>query len=60
MHKCVMCGADTILFVNGVPYCVECDEQREKQAEPHPATKAQDGLPLASVRPHLRMDVKAR
>lgn len=26
MAKCSRCGADTILRVNGVPLCVECDK----------------------------------
>ena len=28
-------GADTILFINAVPICVECDEKREQVASPH-------------------------
>lgn len=32
MHKCVLCGADTILFINDFPICVKCDEEREKKA----------------------------
>jgi hypothetical protein len=33
MHKCVLCGADTILLINGIPTCVECDG---KDAETQP------------------------
>lgn len=28
--KCCECGAETCLFVNGVPICVVCDAKREK------------------------------
>jgi len=43
MHKCVLCGADTILFINGLPICVECDEEREKKTLQYPLpVKAQD------------------
>jgi hypothetical protein len=30
--KCCDCGAETCLFVNGVPICVVCDARREKAA----------------------------
>jgi len=25
MGKCSQCGADTILYVNGIPICLKCD-----------------------------------
>lgn len=28
--KCCDCGAETCLFVNGVPICVVCDAKRDK------------------------------
>ena len=43
MEKCVKCGADTILYVNGVPLCMKCDAAlslkkreagRESQSKP--------------------------
>src|SRR5689334_24558600 len=27
MKKCARCGADTVLFVNGIPLCVRCDTE---------------------------------
>jgi hypothetical protein len=36
MHKCVLCGADTILLIDGVPTCVECDEEGEKKTSQYP------------------------
>ena len=29
MHRCGVCGADTILCVNGTPICPKCDRERE-------------------------------
>jgi len=31
MAKCAECGADTHLFVNDVPVCVQCDAKREAE-----------------------------
>lgn len=31
MEKCVLCGADTILLVNGVPTCLQCDTKSEAE-----------------------------
>ena len=31
MEKCTYCGADTILRVNEIPTCVECDENSERR-----------------------------
>ncbi len=46
MVKCVDCGADTILYVNGVPVCRKCDQERDqkdqaqqKQLHPNPPSK---------------------
>jgi hypothetical protein len=30
MARCVRCGADTILFVNGTPVCTKCDDEENK------------------------------
>jgi hypothetical protein len=30
--KCCECGAETSLFVNGVPVCVACDAKRDAKA----------------------------
>jgi hypothetical protein len=30
MARCVKCGADTILFVNGTPICTKCDDEENK------------------------------
>ena len=27
MHKCCICGADTSLFVSGVPICMSCEDK---------------------------------
>ena len=29
MPRCLICGADTILHVNGTPICMKCDRERE-------------------------------
>lgn len=34
MEKCVYCGTDTMLRVNGVPICVKCDAIREAGGKP--------------------------
>jgi hypothetical protein len=31
MAKCVVCGAETNLFVNKVPICAKCDDEQEKK-----------------------------
>jgi hypothetical protein len=31
MEKCSKCGADTILFEDGVPICVRCSDERHKK-----------------------------
>jgi ligand-binding sensor domain-containing protein len=40
MAKCVRCGAETILYVNGVPVCVPCDDNKTSsqtaKKEPRP------------------------
>ena len=43
MEKCVICGAETMLIVGGVPMCVRCDDERERRGK----TKgdAQSGKP---------------
>jgi hypothetical protein len=33
MTKCVFCGTETVLHVNGVPMCLKCDQQREQKRE---------------------------
>jgi hypothetical protein len=39
MAKCSQCGAETPLYVNGVPLCLECDKKRLEEKEPRPPTK---------------------
>lgn len=34
MAKCLYCGADTILHINEIPVCVECDEKRNNSLKP--------------------------
>lgn len=45
MAKCYLCGAETVLHINGVPICVKCDEQTPEknsvQAEPDKKPEAQ-------------------
>jgi hypothetical protein len=36
MADCTYCGAETILQVNGVPVCVQCDK---RLSEPDPETR---------------------
>ena len=33
MDKCKYCGADTELYVAGVPMCIECSREAERQAK---------------------------
>jgi hypothetical protein len=40
MEKCVRCGAETILFVAGVPLCVDCDSDVDKAQLPNRPRKA--------------------
>jgi hypothetical protein len=34
MGKCTQCGADTILYVNGIPLCVKCDGAQKTPSIP--------------------------
>jgi hypothetical protein len=34
MAKCTRCGAQTALFINAVPICVNCDSVDERDAKP--------------------------
>jgi hypothetical protein len=49
MSKCVRCGAETRLYLNGVPICPECDE-KPKPAAPVPTKMppVQKNLEIAS------------
>ncbi len=49
MAKCVRCGAETILLVNGVPVCTDCDGKPVKPAA-SPATRESDPRPKQTVR----------
>jgi len=31
MPKCARCGAETSLYINGVPICLECAEKPDRQ-----------------------------
>ncbi len=31
LARCAECGADTILYVNGVPLCLKCDYKLRKE-----------------------------
>ena len=33
MLPCSVCGTPTLLLVNGTPYCLTCDEEREAQIQ---------------------------
>jgi hypothetical protein len=42
MAHCVKCGAETIMFVQGVPICVACDEipgMKQRLTPPKPTAK---------------------
>jgi len=41
MAKCVYCGAETELYVNGVPVCLECSEEREGEPAKKPPASGQ-------------------
>jgi hypothetical protein len=43
--KCVHCGADTILYNNGVPVCVDCDNFKERSVKTHTRRKESDKDP---------------
>jgi len=45
MEKCVKCGADTILRVNGVPVCVDCDQKRSSGELPARPVQRDSGKP---------------
>jgi len=45
MEKCVKCGADTILRVNGVPLCVDCDKQRSTDHLTHRPAQREEREP---------------
>ena len=32
MAKCAYCGADTVLYINNVPVCLDCDEKLSSKA----------------------------
>lgn len=48
MAKCVQCGAATVLYVNGVPLCTDCDYRRERQDKPMPDRSDKFGQKSAS------------
>lgn len=33
MARCTNCGAETSLYVNGVPVCVKCDDALQAEAK---------------------------
>lgn len=37
MAKCAKCGAETELLVDGVPLCLECDDENELKKSGSPA-----------------------
>jgi hypothetical protein len=46
MVKCSRCGAQTILHVNGVPVCAECDRKfSEELSAPRPANAGSEKGP---------------
>jgi hypothetical protein len=45
MAECVHCGADTILYNNGVPVCVDCDCSKESSLTTHTRRKEPDRKP---------------
>jgi hypothetical protein len=50
MHKCALCGADTILFVAEVPLCPECcDKQKDHKKKPPLGEPAPDAERLEGV-----------
>ena len=45
MSKCSRCGVvETILYVSGVPICVECDKKTQEPASPR-TTESNQALP---------------
>jgi hypothetical protein len=45
MAQCVYCKAETELFDNGTPICIECSEARDTKRKP-PATESEIRTPL--------------
>jgi hypothetical protein len=45
MAKCVLCGAETCLYVNGTPVCIVCADKQQAETKRKPVAKeeAQDG-----------------
>jgi hypothetical protein len=35
MPSCALCGVETLLFVQSIPICVDCDRNSEKDFSPH-------------------------
>lgn len=40
MAACAYCGAETELYVNGVPVCLKCSEERDNRASKKPPTSS--------------------
>ncbi len=49
MPKCFKCGADTILFENGVAICVKCSDEEKKK-------KTLDSAQTAMAHAHSRLN----
>jgi hypothetical protein len=46
MEKCAFCGTDTELYLNNVPICLKCSEDRERsQKRPPMPPPSQQGPP---------------
>ncbi len=48
MAKCVYCGEETILHVNSVPVCINCDEL--------PKTLSKDKKPVGQLKPPMKAE----
>ena len=53
MSNCVKCGAETIMYIEGVPVCVDCDNASKatQQREPERVVK-EEAIRPASTYPH--------
>jgi hypothetical protein len=53
MARCVYCGAETELFLNGIPTCIECDEAHEPKRDGTHDLDRQGSTTDRNARPHL-------
>jgi hypothetical protein len=51
MPKCIECGAETKLYVNGVPVCPKCEEKRNELNSAAKEPKSEHDLKHTATKP---------